>query len=121
MAKVDLNGKSRAELQKLLKDIDAEFIRREKQNRKDALKAARDAAAKFGFALEDLLAAPKGKPKGRRRGARGPQPAKFKDPVSEKTWSGMGRPPTWYKNHVDAGKPEADLLIAAEGPRGRRS
>lgn len=92
--------------------IDAEFARREKQSRKDALRAARAAAAEFGFALEDLLAAPKGKPKSRRRGARGPQPAKFKDPGSEKTWSGMGRPPGWYKDHVDAGKSEADLLIA---------
>ena len=111
MAKVNLNGKTRTELERLLKDIDAEFARREKQNRKEALKAARAAAAAHGFALEDLLAAPKGKPKGRRRGPRGPQPAKFKDPGSEKTWSGMGRPPAWYKSHVDAGKPEAELLI----------
>ncbi|MEO1475974.1 MAG: H-NS histone family protein [Pseudomonadota bacterium] len=108
MAKVNLNGKTRTELERLLKDIDAEVARREKQNRKDALKAARAAAAAYGFALEDLLAAPKG----RRRGPRGPQPAKFKDPGSGKTWSGMGRPPAWYKSHVDAGKPEAELLIA---------
>ena len=112
MPKLDLNGKTKRELEKMLKDIDAEFARREKQSRKDALKAARAAAAEFGFALEDLLAAPKGKPKGRRRGAPGPRPAKFKDPGSKKTWSGMGRPPAWYKNHVDAGKSEADLMIA---------
>lgn len=108
MAKVNLNGKSKVELQKLLKDIDAEFVRREKQSRKDALKAARAAAAAYGFALEDLLVQPKRKG----RGPRGPQPAKFKDPMSEKTWSGMGRPPAWFKAHVDAGKSGTDLQIA---------
>ena len=48
MAKVNLNGKTRTELERLLKDIDAEVARREKQNRKDALKAARAAAAAYG-------------------------------------------------------------------------
>ena len=67
-------------------------VRREKQGRKDALKAARDAAAKVGFVMADLLAQPKARGKGRRRHAKGPKPARFKDPISEKTWSGMGRP-----------------------------
>ena len=112
VAKVSLNGKTRAELERLLKDIDAEFVRREKQNRKDALKAAKAAAAEYGFSLEDLLAEPKTKRKGRRRGPRGPQPAKYQDTASAKTWSGMGRPPAWFKAHVDAGQPDTDLLIA---------
>jgi len=67
---------------------------REKQGRKDALKAGRDAAAKFGFVLEDLLAQPKARGKGRRRHAKRPKPARFEDPTSAKTWSGMSRPPT---------------------------
>lgn len=112
MAKFDLNGKTKRELEKMLKDIDAEFARREKQKRKDALKAARAAAAEFGFSLEDLLAAPTPKAKRKRSGPRGPQPAKYQDAASGKTWSGMGRPPAWFKDHVDAGKPESDLLIA---------
>ena len=112
VAKIDLNGKSRAQLEKLLADIDKEMSRRAVQNRKDALAAARAAVKPFGYTLEALMDVP-GKGRRKKRGPKGAQPAKYRDPNSAKTWSGMGRRPAWFVAHVDGGKDAAELLIQA--------
>lgn len=38
--------------------------------------------------------------------------AKFKDPVSGKTWSGRGRAPDWFKLHLSEGVDPNKLLVA---------
>ena len=37
--------------------------------------------------------------------------AKYKDPQSGKTWTGKGRQPAWFKDHVSTGGEPADLAI----------
>jgi DNA-binding protein H-NS len=38
--------------------------------------------------------------------------AKFKDPVSGKTWSGRGRAPDWFNLRLSEGTDRAELLVA---------
>lgn len=42
------------------------------------------------------------------------RPAKYRDPVSGETWSGMGKRPFWLRDAEDAGKSRDDFLIANE-------
>lgn len=37
---------------------------------------------------------------------------KYIDPVSGKTWSGQGREPQWFANHITNGGKKEDLLIS---------
>lgn len=39
-----------------------------------------------------------------RGGVKGPQPAKYRDPVSGATWSGFARPPAWIAGEKDRTK-----------------
>jgi DNA-binding protein H-NS len=43
-------------------------------------------------------AAKKAKPAKKTRRKRGPQPAKYRNPETGETWSGMARPPAWIKD-----------------------
>ena len=62
-----------------------------------------------GLALEDVYGA-KGAKKGPASRTRGP--AKFRHPENpQKTWSGRGRQPTWYKEAIEAGTSPEDLRI----------
>lgn len=90
---------SRAELLKLQSQIEKRLGRLEKEERKKALKAAQDAAKKFGYSLGDLTtgAAPaKAAPKAAAK-PRSKAPAKYRDPATGKEWSGRGRRPDWIK------------------------
>lgn len=114
MAKIDLRGKSKAELLKLQRDIDKAIDQRRKKEKAEALAAAEAAAKKHGFKLSDLLEPAKGrkprKDKGKRRN---PLPPKYRHPEnSEVTWSGAGRRPGWVVEYTASGKPVEDLLIA---------
>lgn len=112
---MDLKGKSKRELKALLKDIESEIVRRRKQDLREAKRVVGDIAKKHGFTLQQLLAdapAPV-KRKKRQSAPRPPKPPKYQDPRSpEKTWSGFGRPPEWFKDLLNSGKSESDLLIS---------
>ncbi|MGH1415701.1 MAG: H-NS family nucleoid-associated regulatory protein [Pelagimonas sp.] len=114
MALVDLKGKSKRELKALLKNIESEIVRRRKQEFREAKRVVGDIAKKHGFTLQQLLAdapAPV-KRKKRQSAPRPPKPPKYQDPRSpEKAWSGFGRPPAWFKEHLANGKTPEDLLI----------
>jgi DNA-binding protein H-NS len=115
MAVVDLNGKSKRELKALLKDIEAEVVRRRKQDLREARRAVESIAKKHGFTLKQLLddAPALTKRKKRQTSPKPAKPAKYRDPIApEKTWSGFGRPPAWFKDQINGGKTESDLLIA---------
>ena len=111
----ELNGKTKRELKALLKDIEAEVARRRKRDLREAKRVVSDIAKKHGFTLDELLAdapAPV-KRKKRQTTPRSPKPPKYQDPRSpDKTWSGFGRPPEWFKDLLNSGKSESDLLIA---------
>ena len=106
---IDLTKMSRTELTKLRADIDKELIEADERERQEALKAAEQAAAKFGFSLDELSG--KGK---RRKGKqkRAQSAPKFRNPENpEQTWSGLGRKPQWFHDAIANGVPTEKLEI----------
>lgn len=66
--------------------------------------------AQFGVSAEDLgLAGRAGAAKGKIRGS---VAAKYRDPVSGKTWTGRGRRPSWVLELGNHGKTLDDCRIA---------
>jgi DNA-binding protein H-NS len=58
-----------------------------------AIEKVREIIDEYSLTPEQVFAQPKGK-----RGAKpGTKPAKYRDPASGATWSGMGREPSWIK------------------------
>jgi DNA-binding protein H-NS len=67
-----------------------------------AIEKVRAIIGEYSLTLEQVFAEPKGK-----RGPKlGTKPAKYRDPASGATWSGMGREPMWIK-----GQPREHYLI----------
>lgn len=71
-----------------------------KKERGDAINTIRQLMQDFDIKAAELTVK-------KTRKARGPVMPKYKDPNSDKTWSGMGKPPAWM-----AGKDRAAFLIA---------
>jgi DNA-binding protein H-NS len=70
--------------------------------RGQALTTIRELMAQFGITAGELATK-----RGRKK--TGPLPAKYRDPISGKTWSGQGREPQWI-----AGKDRAAFAIVAD-------
>ena len=103
---IDLTSMSRAELVQLKSDVEKAIVAAESRERKDALKAAQDAAAQYGFSLEDLAG---GKPAAGKRSKSGP---KYRNPENPtQTWSGLGRKPNWVHAALAEGRDMAELEI----------
>jgi DNA-binding protein H-NS len=109
MADIDLESMSLKELEELESRIASVKFKVAAKSRKDALNAAKAAAAEYGFNLADLsdMAGASGK------GAKKPSgPAKYRNPENaDETWTGKGRRPTWYTNAIDSGVEESALLV----------
>lgn len=98
---MNLANMSRKELMKLREDIDKQLVAAEERERRDALKAAEEAAAKFGFSLGDLGVSNK---RGSARDRRSKSSPKYRNPSDPKqTWTGMGRKPQWIHDALDKG------------------
>ncbi|NBC20176.1 MAG: H-NS histone family protein [Alphaproteobacteria bacterium] len=69
---------------------------------------AEDEMAQLEQQMEELRPFVKGT--GRKR-ATGKAPAKFKDPVSGKTWSGRGRTPVWLREREEKGEDREKFRI----------
>lgn len=97
----DLSKFSMDELKELRRNVDKEIANFDKKKKAEALKAVQAVAKEHGVSLEDLM----GK-KAKARG--GAAPAKYRNPDDPtQTWSGRGRQPQWFKDHLTAGvKPE---------------
>ncbi|MEX0339048.1 MAG: H-NS family nucleoid-associated regulatory protein [Arenibacterium sp.] len=101
MAK-ELSKMSRKELLKLREDIDKELKKAEQRERQEALKAAEEAAAKFGFSLSDLAGS--GGKSRKSGGKRGKAVPKYRNPENpSQTWTGLGRKPQWFHSAIDSG------------------
>ena len=106
---VNLQEMSHKELLKLRDDIDSELKAAEKRERQQALQAAEDAAAKFGYSLDDL-AAMAGSKRGKTRRAR--SAPKFRNPSDHsQTWTGLGRKPQWFHDEMAKGTDVKQLEI----------
>ena len=102
----DLSEMSRKELLELKAGIDDALKEAEQRERKEAIKAAEEAAAKFGFSLEEI--AGQAKNTGKKQKAA----AKYRNPHNpEETWSGRGRKPHWVHSAITSGMDISDLEI----------
>lgn len=103
---IDLQKMTKTELEKLKGDIDKALVAAEKRNRKDALKAIEQAAADYGYDLDQLFDASKPSKKNHVR------PAKYQHPDDpSRTWTGRGRRPQWIVDALEAGTDLAELAI----------
>jgi len=101
---IDLDKLSSKELRELQKNVARQLEDQQKRERHLALTAAQDAAAEYGFSLEDRMGI-EGK-------AKMPVLPKYADPTNAaQTWSGRGRKPKWVQKHLDDGGSLDDLLI----------
>jgi DNA-binding protein H-NS len=105
MADLDLSGLSLKELRQLERDV-LKAISGFEDRQKVEARAKLDALAKeLGYSLTDLLGAG-GKT------SRSPGVPKYRHPDdSSQTWSGRGRKPKWYIDHISAGKNPNDFAI----------
>ena len=102
----DLEKMSISDLQKLQKEIAETIEHKKKQDRIDALNEAREAAAKHGYRLEELV----GSPKARREKAK--PDIKFRHPDDpEKVWVGLGRRPVWLEEELAKGRDLEEFRI----------
>ncbi len=106
----DLSKMSRKQLEKLIDDAHKALKALSVSERRAAKKAAEEAAAKFGFKLDELVSTA-AKPKTKTGKSSPPKYANPADP--SQTWSGKGRQPAWYREATAAGKAPADMEIGS--------
>ncbi|WP_293572793.1 H-NS histone family protein [Phaeobacter sp.] len=103
---LDLNAMSRKELLQLQIDVEKALKDAEVRERSEALKAAQDAAAKFGFSLEEIAGAARATTKKNKAAP------KYRNPENpEETWTGRGRKPHWVHAALTSGVDISDLEI----------
>jgi len=112
----DLKSMTAKDLTKLKKDVSKALATAETRMRKEALKAAEKAAAKFGYSLVELSDEKKPKAKAKKKPAKGKAKAKvkpkYRNPADpEQTWSGRGRRPLWINAALNDGADISDLEI----------
>jgi DNA-binding protein H-NS len=101
--KPDLEKMSREELLDLRAQVDRALESWEARRKAEALKAAEEAARKYGFSLTQL------KEVGGKRTKGVPRYRNPNDP--SQTWTGKGRKPKWIIEALDAGVPLEKLEI----------
>ena len=106
---VNLTSMSRKELTKLKEDVEKELVNVDERERNEALKAAEEVAAKYGYSLDELA---NGRKKRNGKGRRPKAGAKYRNPENpEQTWSGLGRKPQWIHDHIAQGTDLSTLEI----------
>jgi DNA-binding protein H-NS len=98
----DLSGYTRDQLQQLQKDIDKEIKARKREEEKQARQELKEVAQKYGFSLDELIAARGGTKSSGSKGNSDPKYVNPDDP--SKTWSGRGRKPAWVKEWEQQGR-----------------
>ncbi|WP_299961116.1 H-NS histone family protein [uncultured Roseobacter sp.] len=109
MAKINLEKMSIEELRAHERDVANAIAQAEKRTRADAVKAMKDAAAKFGYSVEELM---DGKSPAKGAAKKNSTPPKYQHPENPAvTWTGRGRKPAWINDGLKAGKSLDDFLI----------
>ena len=104
MPDINLDAMTLKELQSLQKAVAKAIETYEYRVKSEARSKVEALARELGFALADFASGESAKPK------RAPAEAKFRHPENpEITWSGRGRKPRWYADHVNAGKDPKEL------------
>ncbi|GGH35466.1 DNA-binding protein H-NS [Cribrihabitans marinus] len=103
---INLSSMSRTELLKLQEDVAGALKKAEAREKQEALKAAEQAAAKYGFSLSELSTDGRKSTKGTKA------LPKYRNPANpEQTWTGRGRKPQWLHDALKSGADISDLEI----------
>jgi len=106
--KIDLKTMTRKELEKLGHDVEKALTKIQKQDLKKVRSEMEKLAAAHGVSVEDVMggkiAAPKAPKAKTPAKTKAKAPAKFANPADKsQTWTGKGRPPSWFKTAIDSG------------------
>ena len=94
------------ERKKAVREVEKAIDQYDETKKSEAREKLAATAAELGYTVEELLGTARGG-KVRAKGA-----PKFRHPENpQKTWTGKGRQPVWYKEHVEAGKDPAELAV----------
>ena len=105
MAEFDVETLSLKELKSLQKDLAKAISTFEDRQKSDARSKLEIIAKEMGYSLADLIGT-EAKP------SRAPAAAKYRHPENAAlTWSGRGRKPQWFADHINAGKDPSDLAV----------
>ncbi|SFS98064.1 DNA-binding protein H-NS [Sulfitobacter marinus] len=102
---INLDSMSHKELETLLNDVKSAIKSAYERDRIAARKAAEQAAAEFGFSLDEVSSGAK-KAKGTKAAPKYANPAD-----AAQTWTGKGRQPNWYRELTAKGVSPDELAI----------
>ena len=101
---IDLSGLSMKALDELAVEVEERKVALREEQREAELKSFQNIAGKYGLTPEEVLGLKRRKPRAasaQKTGeARAPVPVKYRDPETDKTWSGRGRRPGWVTEEM---------------------
>ena len=105
MAAFNLEALSLKELQQLQKDLTKAISTYEDRHKAEARTKLEAIAKEMGYSLADLIGVEV-------KTTRAPAVAKYRHPDNAAlTWSGRGRKPQWFADHINSGKEPSDLWV----------
>jgi DNA-binding protein H-NS len=105
MADFNLEAMSLKDLQQLQKDLTKAISTYEDRHKADARAKLEAIAKEMGYSLANLIGVEVKK-------TRAPAVAKYRHPDNAAvTWSGRGRKPQWFADHISAGKDPSTLAV----------
>ncbi len=105
MADFNLEAMSLKELRQLQKDLAKAISTYEDRHKAEARAKLEAIAKEMGYSLAELIGVDV-------KTTRAPAVAKYRHPENGGlTWSGRGRKPHWFADHVNAGKDPAELAV----------
>ena len=105
MADFDLEALSLSELKKMQKDIAKAISTFEDRQKAEARAKVEALARDLGYSLAELVGT-------ETRATRAPAVAKYRHPENAAlSWSGRGRKPQWFADHINLGKDPSDLAV----------
>ena len=105
MADFNLEAMSLKELRQMQKDLAKAISTYEDRHKADARAKLEVIAKEMGYSLAELIGAEV-------KATRAPAVAKYRHPENPAlNWSGRGRKPRWFVDHINAGKNPSELMI----------
>ena len=99
MTTIDISGFTIDQLTELVGKAQSEMASREGQRRKDLRSELERRVAADGYTMNDIFPELGGGAAGGRQ--RRKRPAKYRNPQTDQTWSGIGRTPKWVQAILD--------------------
>ena len=105
MSDFNLDALSLKELRQLQKDLAKAIFTYEERHKAQARAKLEAIAKEMGYSLAELIGVEV-------KTTRAPAVAKYRHPENAAlTWSGRGRKPQWFADHVNAGKDPSALAV----------